>query len=527
LAQGDSWHYPNSNSIGFAKMAWSKPLVALSAIALVALFAAVQRPTRGQQAEVLRGTGRRLGDSSSAKCGTTFKNTDFNGGDLKSRFGIFSPLACATACWNLPTCMSYTFVRWQTGCYLKSVTDPVHVVKKRVISGLRPCSAPPTPPPPKVYNYSFEPMRGVAYAPLPCKGPCMTSEDMLQEGYQPLWGAPPARDDLQVIKDLGANTVRLYHSIGLDGRGDHGLFLDRAATLGLDVMPGYHTYNAIYGGCPNFDCYATWKDYTLKAFKNGFQRNNTWHPAVSVLLLFNELDFFRGYGRTVHARAAISALDGVLAAEKEAGVEPGRVKLSIAWSNAPGESLDGKVNGFAIWAMQDVASCVANPSLAQYKPKTSQALLEEAYKTRWAHSINVQTPGILGYMKHHYHQFEPIPWFIGEYGANGMSSAAIQAELECMENATQDKNDPFMGMNFFQFQTAYYKGGSEMNFGLFRLGDREISKTGDICDKGMGCKTFPVHCLTLDKGSLPVLVEGRAEAVANAWGGSINSSLLC
>merc|ERR1712176_219815 len=127
----------------------------------------------------------------------------------------------------------------------------------------------------------------------------------------------------------------------------------------------------------------------------GFRRGDAWHPAVSVLLLFNELDFFRGYGRAVHARAAISALDGVLAAEREAGVEPGRVKLSIAWSNAPGTSLDGEVSGFAIWAFQDVASCIANPALAQYSPRTPLALMREAYRTRWAHSINVQTPGIL------------------------------------------------------------------------------------------------------------------------------------
>merc|ERR1740121_229800 len=374
---------------------------------------------------------------------------DYEGSDLDARFGISSVQACASECWAEPACESYTYAKFQAACYLKSGAQLDRVSSTCCDSGLRPCSAPPTPAPRPVYNYSDGSIRGVAYAPLPCNGSCMVSEDMLQEGYQPLWGAPPARNDLQIIKDLGANTVRLYHSIGLEGPGDHGLFLDRAGALGLDVMPGYHTYNAIYGGCPQFDCYATWKSYTLKAFQQGFRRGDGWHPAISVLLLFNELDFFRGYGRAVHARAAISALDGVLAAEREAGVEPGRVRLSIAWSNTPGESLDGKVKGFAIWAMQDVASCVADPSLAQYKPKTSQALLEEAYKTRWAHSINVQTPGILGYMKHHYHQFEPIPWFIGEYGANGMSSAAIKAELECMEKAAQDENDPFMGMISF------------------------------------------------------------------------------
>jgi len=355
----------------------------------------------------------------------------------------------------------------------------------------------------------------------------MVSEDMLQEGYQPLWGPAPGRDDLRVIKDLGANTVRLYHSIGLEGPGNHGLFLDRAETLGLDVMPGYHTYNAIYGGCPDFDCYHTWKSYTLKAFEQGFRRRDGWHPAISVLLLFNELDFFRGYGPMGHARAAVSALDGVLAAEREAGVQPGRVKLSIAWSNAPGTSLDGKVSGYAIWAFQDVVSSIANPAMIRYSPRTPQVLMEEAFRTRWAHSINVQTPGILGYMAQHYYQFEPTPWFIGEYGANGMPQDAIQAELATMDQSARDPNSPFLGMAFFQFQTAYFKGGSEMNFGLFRLGDRQIAETGDICDKGIGCKKWPVYCLTTEQGTLPKFVHQRADAVAAVWGGRVRDSHMC
>merc|ERR1740121_2799728 len=452
---------------------------------------------------------------------------DYEGSDLDARFGIFSVQASASKRCAKPACESYTFAKAQDACYLKSAMQPDRVSSTCCDSGLRPCSAPPTPAPRPVYNYSDGSIRGVAYAPLPCNGSCMVSEDMLQEGYQALWGAPPARNDLQVIKDLGANTVRLYHSIGLDGPGDHGLFLDRANVLGLDVMPGYHTYNAIYGGCPGFDCYATWKNYTLKAFQQGFRKKDGWHPAVSALLLFNELDFFRGYGRRVHARAAISALDGVLAAEREAGVKPGRVKLSIAWSNAPGTSLDGKVSGFAIWAMQDVASCIADPSQVDYVPRTSQTAMEEAYRTRWAHSINVQTPGILGYMKEHYYQFEPIPWFIGEYGANYMPKKAIQKELKDMDKSALNVNDPFMGMNFYQFQAAYFKGGSEMNFGLFRLGNRKLGETGDVCDKTFGCKKFPVHCLTTDRGDLPFFVKGRADAVATVWGGKVNKSLMC
>merc|ERR1712060_50081 len=177
--------------------------------------------------------------------------------------------------------------------------------------------------------------------------------------------------------------------------------------------------------------------------------------------------------------------------------------------------------------MQDLVSSISDPSTIQYSPRTPQSTMMEAYRTRWAHSINVQTPGILGYVAQHYYRFEPTPWFIGEYGANGMSQDAIQTELENMNASARDENDPFMGMAFFQFQTAYFKGGSEMNFGLFRLGDRQVGETGDICDKGMGCQRFSVHCLTTHQGPLPSFVQGRAEAVAAAWGGGVNQSLMC
>lgn len=340
-----------------------------------------------------------------------------------------------------------------------------------------------------------------------------------------LWGKD-GRDDLGVIRQLGANTVRLYHSIGLEGRGSHGLFLDRAQELGLDVMPGYHTYNAVYGGCPEFDCYESWKQYTLHAFDQGFRVSDSWHPSVSTLLLFNEPDFFRGYGPTAHLRSALSAMDGVLAAEKEAGVKPGRVRLSIAWSNAPGESLDKTVSGFAVWAFQDIVAGVADASIVDYVPRTSQEALAEAYRTRWAHGINVQTPGIVGYMAEHYKRFEPTPWFIGEYGAGGMPRKAIKAELESMDKLARDPTDPFMGLSVFQFQAAYFKGGPEMNFGLFRLG-KQVGETGDICDKGVGCKKWPVYCITTAVGGLPSFVGGRAESVAEAWNGTIDEKKMC
>merc|ERR1712050_597560 len=104
---------------------------------------------------------------------------------------------------------------------------------------------------------------------------------------------------------------------------------------------------------------------------------------------------------------------------------------------------------------------------------------------------------------------------------------AIKAELQSMDKIARDPTDPFMGVAIFQFQAAYFKGGSEMNFGLFRLGDRLIGNTTDICDKGIGCQKWPVYCLTPSAGDLPSYVSGRAEAVVDAWDGIIDEKKMC
>merc|ERR1740129_664333 len=87
------------------------------------------------------------------------------------------------------------------------------------------------------------------------------------------------------------------------------------------------------------------------------------------------------------------------------------------------------------------------------------------------------------------------------------------------------KSDSFLGAAFFQFQTTYWKGGEEMNFGLFGLGDEQLGETGEVCE--LGCRSWPVHCLTTKLPWLPGSKANRALAVATAWGGSIDPTFLC
>jgi len=304
----------------------------------------------------------------------------------------------------------------------------------------------------------------------------------------------------------------------------------------MNVLPGYHTEIANYNSeCPKYDCFDTWKSATLKGFKHGFKTGKSWHPAVAALVLLNEPDFFedapkcKPHGSWCRVKAAISALDGVLAAEKEAGVSAGHVKLTVTWSFAMRTSIDSKVRGPGIYGFQDMVAAVQDPQIAQYTPKSSHSELQEAFRTRWVHGLNTAAPWnyVKDIISKDYSQFLPTPWFVGEYGANGQDEATIQSDLRSMQDFAS-RGDQFLGAAIFQFQTSYWKGGAEMNFGLFGLGDEQVGNTGEVCDRvSFHCRTWPVHCLTTDLSHLQGSAARRAQAVASAWGGSIKRAALC
>merc|ERR1719336_941463 len=383
----------------------------------------------------------------------------------------------------------------------------------------------------------LQPLRGVVYGALPCTasfGCGRPAEDMLQIGYEEQWGVK-GRNDLGVMSKLGSNGVRLYNSLGMDVNRDHGRFLDYSQRLGLNVMPGYHVEpSKIHSQCPEFDCFKKWKKATLEGFERGYRKGDAWHPAVAMAILLNEADGFgslpecQPQGAWCRVKAAISALDGVLAAEKEAGVDAGRVKFTVTWSFATRESIDGKMRGPGNYGFQDMVAVFENPQIAKYTPRTSLGDLQEAFRTRWVHGLNTKSPWnfVRDIISKDYRQFLPIPWFIAEYGASGQDEASIRADLESMQ-AHALADPAFVGAAFLQFQTNYLKGGAAMDYGMFGLGDGELGSTGQVCEPGYGCRRWPVHCLTTDLPWLEGTKAHRAQAAATAWGGFIDDSSLC
>jgi len=180
--------------------------------------------------------------------------------------------------------------------------------------------------------------------------------------------------------------------------------------------------------------------------------------------------------------------------------------------------------GPGIFGFQDIVAGIADPQIANYTPRSSLEEMSDAFRTRWVHCLNTQAPW--GYVKavigDSYKQFLPTPWFIGEYGANGQPEDVIRRDLEAMQRAAE-KGNGFIGASIFQFQTAYFKGGSEKNFGLFELTTEKkpVLDTAPVC-LGAACRSLPVHCLTPLLSFLPGTLARRAYAVAEAWGGAVD-----
>merc|ERR1712039_430966 len=81
-----------------------------------------------------------------------------------------------------------------------------------------------------------------------------------------------------------------------------------------------------------------------------------------------------------------------------------------------------------------------------------------------------------------------------------------------------------------QFQTAHFKSGSELNFGLFRLGSEELFKITPPCDEAPASKcpdVWPVYCLSTNLDWLPGSLAHRADALASAWHGIVDARGLC
>lgn len=333
------------------------------------------------------------------------------------------------------------------------------------------------------------------------------------------WEDPPGtkhtkevtgRGDLDNMKELGANVVRLY---GNDARVSKKAFFDYARTNKIQVFEGFTGFDYNEPGGKNCataarkaNCYTAIKDmYGQVLLNGGFIDNGYYHNAIAAVNLANEPDFYGIPGAVGGAdvpnylEAMVMAFDGFLTAEKEAKVKPwtdgSMPKITCTWSFANGVSKNVNICK-SEWGVETVEECgpgyafmiqfaraVQNP--AKYLKYTPQnADLAQQYKSRWINTIQLFVDGATlktlfldGYMKSDLLKDTPI--MATEWGAEDHrgGAAGLTASLTAIAGARTTYPN-FWGVSIFEYSKAYNKDGKERTYGMLGYGPEVIGKTG-------------------------------------------------
>jgi len=339
----------------------------------------------------------------------------------------------------------------------------------------------------------------MCYGPFPAKGKVAAEQlldDFMSEAAKPLWGTH-GRGDLKIIRQLGANTLRTY---GNDPEYDHTAFLDESEKVGLGIVPGLSDFPYVQAAnrckLDGFDCYANIKETYLQNLRKGFLKDGNYHPALRHFIVINEPDLKTldadGIDPKMFSKLIISAVDGLIDAEKEAGVQGTLIKLTATFSfglcNKCPTDMGGQ-NHPALSQMLELRNAFLNPHYYGYSPKND---LKAIFETRWINSFNTQNPAT---------QLQGL--FFGPYEAEFPTTPVVIEEFHSWQPATNQQlevatiwsmtqTSPVLhGFNFFEYQVRYDKDGSEMNFGIFGLGDYRITGLPYFG------YTYDVWCLTL------------------------------
>ncbi|CAJ1459377.1 unnamed protein product, partial [Effrenium voratum] len=336
-------------------------------------------------------------------------------------------------------------------------------------------------------------IKGVSYGPVPLKHlaggqSLLAQDDWMVEAAKPMWGER-GRDDLHVMKQLGANMVRLY---GNNPNQSHHSFLDKAHQLGMQVVPGMSDYPFIQmpdQKCmdTDYDCFNQSRDLYALNLETGFLTDSKeYHPALAYFIVINEPDLKMPPAATTTpggprqmVKAVVSALDGLLEAEKEANVSGILINFTATFSYAVCLACDELNYAPALGQMAILEDAMLHPEQYGYEPRNN---VSEAYLTRWTQSFNTNNPARdlePQFFSKYPARFPSTPVFVAEYHSPILAYLRPPMTLEeDLEQALSlaNSSDLFLGIFFFQYQMAYWKGGSEENFGLFGLGDYRVAE---------------------------------------------------
>ncbi|CAK9098096.1 Hypothetical protein (Fragment) [Durusdinium trenchii] len=369
-----------------------------------------------------------------------------------------------------------------------------------------------TPPQPR------EVVKGISYGPMPCKEPCWVSQDdFFSQSAKPMWGAR-GRGDLEVIRQLGANAVRLY---GNNPENTHRDFLDEAEELGLRVIPGLSDYDFIQSpeNCltTDFNCYAQVKKSYRELLQKGFLREGRYHPALRELIVINEPDLkLPGMHAPVSfCRGILSAVDAMLDAEKSMNLTGPGINFTVAFSFGVCSTCGNYTSSPALGQMTMLRAAFRNASLVGYVPKNN---LTKFYDERFHNSFNTANPAFHlqeMFLSKYEKEFPHTPVMIQEYhNPHGDVEKDLRDVLQMAQGSKL-----LNGVNFFEFHVRYDKGGSEMDFGMFQLGDFAVQDFDYFGD------SFKAWCLVPAKSKAG---EVLPTALMAAYGGKeLDFAELC
>jgi len=314
-------------------------------------------------------------------------------------------------------------------------------------------------------------IKGVSYGPSPKRTPgSMNMDDFFCDEAKKQWGSR-GRGDLEIIKSMGANTIRLYgNNVDLD----HEDFLNTAHAIGLKVIPGMSDWPYVQSqdNCAyvtGFNCYGQLKYAYSQNLKNGFLRpNNTYHPAISHVISINEPDMKLQYENPdKFCKGIMSGIDGMLDAENEAGVVGVKPKISVTFSFSTCDKCEKFGDKPALGQMWALREAFLNPAKYGYKPRND---LAEFYKTRFVNSFNTANPSDqIPYMflDSYTSAFPDTPVFIGEY--HNPNNNNREADVTNMLNIAS-KSSVLTGLSFFEWMMRTDEGG-HLVFGMFESAD--------------------------------------------------------
>lgn len=339
-------------------------------------------------------------------------------------------------------------------------------------------------------------LKSISYSPVPLKSRSeLEDDDFMCDETTTLW-SKSGRGDLAVMSQLGANAVRLY---GNDPRLNHTTFLYEAQAHGLEVIVGISDFPYIQGAgnciSTKFNCYDQIKRQYSQNLQRGFlvQGTTAYHPALKTVILMNEPDlkFFPVSEPWRFVKAILSALDGILDAEREAGIaavaNAGLPNFTATMSFAVCATCKDGSGKPAIGQMLELRSAMQDPASVGYQARNN---LWAAYRSRFINSFNTANPAIdirPLFLDEYDLRFQGTPVFIGEYHAPAQHDQ--QADLEHILTIASGPATLLSGLSFFEFQVRYDKGGSELMFGMFGLGDSDIGSVR------IGSKNYHVKCL--------------------------------